>query len=737
MKVGRSAPRHQSMAFLYPRSKNLQSHASEYFIVVVRLCHRLLKITQKSTIGQFTATLSDADLKNYQSELNLWANSIKEEESLLLAKSIEEEAQENSRFRALSSKFFESISLQQKLKRNLRVLNFCSLYDYETTWKQTRKSGNATLFNRTMEYQDWKERAGSCTLLYTGKPGSGKSVLLANIVDDLHLSVRSKVITIAYFFCRHDIPESLKARTVIGSLAKQLLYPISDLAKAAEVLNETILAHDCEGIFRLLKRALPPDYKAYFILDGLDECDYTERELLIQQLRNLQQAFTILLCVSLRLQPNNASKLSSKEFTAARVVLFPDDNPDIEEFVRVELTSCIERKKLVVGNPVLILEIQDALLKGSQGMFLWVALQIESLCVMKTDNTIRQALQDLPKDLPETFSRILQRSEGLGKPYQQRILEFIIAARRPLTTEELREALSVVPGDAVWNSQRLLNDVFSTLACCGGPLIFDEEERTIRLVHHSDKQFLLSGLKDTTHIGFTTDIANRKMAAVIITYLNYNVFNTQLSIMVVSQIMTGSAPSSIIRSTDSSGIVRSLALRLLKSRTTPDYDIGKTLAETSKLFRTRLKDEFHFYSYAKPYFLQHIFYLSEHEPVIYDLLLKLCRGNIMDMSATDEDGQTTLLLAVRRRHEAIVKVLLDSGKVDTNLKDNEGQAPLWWALRRRHKAIIKVLLDSGKVDTNLKDNEGQTPLWWAVRNGHEAIVKVLLDSCKVDFEPKE
>ena len=77
MTVGRSAPRYQMMALLYPRSKNLQSHLSEYFIVVVRLCHQLLEFTQKSTLGQFASTLSHSDMKTYQSELDLWANTIK------------------------------------------------------------------------------------------------------------------------------------------------------------------------------------------------------------------------------------------------------------------------------------------------------------------------------------------------------------------------------------------------------------------------------------------------------------------------------------------------------------------------------------------------------------------------------------------------------------------------------------------------------------------------------------
>jgi ankyrin repeat domain-containing protein 50 len=50
------------------------------------------------------STLSDSDMKTYQSELDLWANTIKEEVNVLMAKKIEEEVEENSGFRALSSK---------------------------------------------------------------------------------------------------------------------------------------------------------------------------------------------------------------------------------------------------------------------------------------------------------------------------------------------------------------------------------------------------------------------------------------------------------------------------------------------------------------------------------------------------------------------------------------------------------------------------------------------------------
>ncbi|OBT54916.1 hypothetical protein VE04_06568 [Pseudogymnoascus sp. 24MN13] len=729
MTAGQSAPRYQMIALLYPQSKNLQSYLPEYFVVVVNLCHRLLKFTQKSALGQFASSLSDLDTKTYQSELGHWANAIKEEMSLLMAKTIEGEAQDNSIFRAFSNKISKSISREQKLKASLRILDSCSTYDYETTWKQTRKIGNTTLFNLIDEYKDWKGQDTSCTLIYTGGLGSGKSVLLANLIDDLHLDSRNKNITVSYFFCRYDILESLKARTVIGSLARQLLRPIADLATVAGFIDRTAtFALDFEMMFSLLQRAIAPNSRAYFVLDGLDECDSAEREILVLQLRKLQGIFPLVLCLSVRLDPGNVLKLSLERFIAAQVISIPSDNPDITSFISAELESHIESNRLVIGDPSLILEIRDFLLERSHGMFLWVALQIISLCDMKTDDAIRQALINLPKDLSETFSRILRKSEGSGKAYQRRILELVTIARRPLTAEELRDALSVDPGDPVWNWSRRLNDVNFILTCCGGLLTIDEEERTIRLVHHSVKQFLLSGFEDSANRKITVDSANRAMASIIVTYLNYGVFSTQVSTTVVPQIMTASAPSQIIRSApDLPSIVKSLTLKLLNSKKKPGFDIGKTLAETTKLFRSQPMDEFPFYSYAKLYWLPHIFFISEKEPIIYDLLRRLCKGNAINMNATDKDDWTPLSLAARDGHEALLKLLLDSGSVDADLKNGVGRTPLSWAAENGQEAVLKLLLDSDIVDTNSKDRVGQTPLSFAAENGHEEIVKLLLD----------
>ncbi|KAL1961500.1 hypothetical protein VTN77DRAFT_1661 [Rasamsonia byssochlamydoides] len=432
MAVGRSAPRYQAMALLYPRSKQLQADLCEYFIIVVRLCHRTVTLTHKFILAQFSSMLSDTDLALFQSELEKWANSIKEQVSLLTSQKIEEEAQSNSTFRALITRNAVSIAHHQKLEARLRWLDACSIYDYETPWKQARKGGTTTWFLERIEYQEWKQQRASCSLFLSGKLGSGKTTLLANMVDDLNLSVAKGAV--AYFFCRPDITESLKARIILGCLARQLLHQLTNLDALDAVVRGHFSAVDPGQFLEFLEAALDTTKAYYLIVDGLDGCEGYERRKLVQQLQRLQSKFLPLICLSFRPGIDQTSQISRDDLRARWILSMPEENPDIEQFIQTELESRIESGKLSIGNPAIVLEIRDALLAGAQGMFLWVALQMDSICAERTDEAIRDALSDLPVDLSDTFWRILQKARGTDSRCQRRILELIVAACRPLTT---------------------------------------------------------------------------------------------------------------------------------------------------------------------------------------------------------------------------------------------------------------------------------------------------------------
>jgi ankyrin repeat protein len=645
----------------------------------------------------------------------------------------------------------------------MRLLNLLSTYDYETSWRQIRKTGSTLLYTRDSKYQDWKSHSNSNSLLYTGQIGCGKSVLLANIVDDLLLTQLSKGAVIAFFFCKHDILESLEARTIYNSLALQLLRPIQHSLEFSESLD-TCTSQLHEGdVLNILQTNIPSTSKAYFVIDGLDEVDNAERESLVDALRKLQEVINLSVCVSSRIKANGVSNMGLQRFVLTKTVSIPKQNPDIDVFIDAELESRIQSGKLVIGDPILVLDIRNALRIGSQGMFLWVVLQIASLCLMKTDEAIRQALTDLSKDLSETFSRILRRSAELASSHQAPMLEFIAVSLRPLTLEELREALSVVPGRDVWDPSKLFNDINLMVMCCGGLVIVDEEESTVRLVHHSFKQYLLGDLNGSPISSFTVDNAQKKMASVVVTYLSYGIFGTQLSVKRVPQIQAASAAKNIVQSVlPASSKTQAMALALLRSSKLSNIDISATLAKAQALSQVQSVIHFRFYEYTKVFWSQHVAYLPEDDPVIHKLFLKLLKKeNVgVDLQLTTAQGQNLLMRAIESNKNVLVKALLDSGRVVHEFTNPDGRTPVSLAVQRGFSSILLTLLDFGKyepasidggpllwlamrtghdtdisillsrqeltIDPNLEDEEGNTPLLWAVQHGTEAVVNSLI-----------
>jgi ankyrin repeat protein len=93
-------------------------------------------------------------------------------------------------------------------------------------------------------------------------------------------------------------------------------------------------------------------------------------------------------------------------------------------------------------------------------------------------------------------------------------------------------------------------------------------------------------------------------------------------------------------------------------------------------------------------------------------------------------GQTVLSLAVIKGHRDIVDLLLTSSTSDAvvDAKDHYGRTPLYLAARGGFKAIVRSLLNTGKVDVHTMDNWGITPLAIAAKRGHEAVVQLLVEA---------
>lgn len=364
MAIGRSSPRYQDLALLYSNSVAIRRYLSEYFVVVVDICHQFLTFSRKSVLGQLKSSLVDVDLHQAETKLQEWALNIKDKAEILNTKTLVGEAQENSRSRALFDHRYNNLMHQKNIKRRIRWSDACTTYDHETPWKQARKRGNTSTFVNDTNYQEWKSQPQSSTLVLCGKLGSGKTVIAANVVDEVNLTSNN---TVCYFFCRHDIMYSCLARTIVGSLCRQLLSGHLKEATMDEFLGEYVQSLGFDDVVGLTKNILSRKGRCFFILDGLDDCDDKERRQVTEALSKIQETTLLLAFVSLRSQVDEVET----KFGGLRpqfIFKMPEENPEISNFIMGALKEKIETGKLVLGDRDLIVEIRDTLTAGAQGM---------------------------------------------------------------------------------------------------------------------------------------------------------------------------------------------------------------------------------------------------------------------------------------------------------------------------------------------------------------------------------
>src|ERR1700727_3989815 len=75
--------------------------------------------------------------------------------------------------------------------------------------------------------------------------------------------------------------------------------------------------------------------------------------------------------------------------------------------------------------------------------FRWVVCQLDELRKCAKLSELRRALNALPKTLDETYERILVKIDELYREDVQKVLQFLAFSARPVSLEEVVEALAV------------------------------------------------------------------------------------------------------------------------------------------------------------------------------------------------------------------------------------------------------------------------------------------------------
>ncbi|KAH0170918.1 hypothetical protein KCU67_g2421, partial [Aureobasidium melanogenum] len=662
MAIGKRCPRFQAYQKLYGASPDLQKALCEFYAVVVRCCEKVVRTdhhTGRNTpTGGYTQVIK-ALSGSYRSEFDSLLNQVDKasdevKEAIHMAEadlgSTERQLQQSERAAAgqyrLDAMAYhrqqENAEAQRTTQTQLDVqrirhsslLDELSSYDYKTAlWRaRTQRHGpTGQWLTRTHQFAEWLDGNNPAVFWCSGKLGSGKTVLTGYAIEHLSARYSQSSHKVAYFFCQHEIAISLQAGTILRSLIRQCLDQDTSILTAHESKLKALLKTDPDGVGELADLLFDITVslsRVIIIIDGLDECNDKETKLILTNLRKimLRKPPGLKLCLSGddRITHLIRSCLSPAHTTNTQC---PDAQADLEELIRQLVFATQTDGDLVVGDDHLIQEIINALIKGAQGMILWVKFQLKDICSQKTDESIRETVQNLPKDLFATYNRLLSRIvEDGSERICAKMFCWIATTRRPLGLEELREAIAIKPCQPYSKPGQMVNNLNGMTQWCHGLVTVDELEEVMQFVHSSVKEFLCSvNTQEVTRQGFHFDLRDEDLniGHICVTYLNFSNFKEQK--------VQHQTPTSRVVSVDEREQAPDSSLQLLSNlaaNVSTRNHSPFSLTTSRSLYKGDVSNSttHPFLEYALSYWLDHSKNISPNTPAIWNLFTSLVLG---------------------------------------------------------------------------------------------------------------
>ena len=371
--------------------------------------------------------------------------------------------------------------------------------------------------------------------------------------------------------------------------------------------------------------------------------------------------------------------------------------------------------------------------------YLWLKLILEEIRsrTSVTQKGIREIVSNLPTTLEAAYEAILKKSSD--KERARKLLCIVIASVRSLTLNEMNIALAIEDHHRSSEDLDLEDEIRfkdTVRHLCG--LFVSIIDKKVYLIHQTAKEFLLAKpemCSGTWKYSFEPAASELIVARGCITYLLFVDYSCDLDVEGESKIKHHTDKNHYL------GYAAShWAIHFQKAQAKAEYKMLQLILKICDTQSQQFQNWFCVYwNLVHPYRLTPKFISSimaasyfGHEAVA-KLLLETGK---VDVDSKDSDGRTPLWWAAHGGHEAVARLLLETGEVDVDSKNHLGRTPLWIAARGGHEAVAKLLLETGKVDVDSKDHEGQTPLSIAAMAGHEAVAKLLLEIGKVDVDLK-
>ena len=583
--------------------------------------------------------------------------------------------------------------------------------------KGRRVDGTCEWLIQHPSYQEWLADANLPLLWISGGPGKGKTMLAIYITEVIQPVVDAAENVLLYYFCSNRDKNRNTALTIMRGIIHQWidLHPhlaqyIKNSFEGTETTKYTVSSFVSlwRVFLTLLQRG---SCQVVCVLDGLDECEKESITQLLDAvgnyLSNSREKSRPRLKLILLSRPQPAI-LESKLGQYQQIKLDDSDTEishDVERYVFAKVAKLASEQNL---SEEMVAQVQQALLAGADGTFLWVGFVANEL-QGRSWGKINDFLRRVPKGLGGVYQRLLQQIDD--KEALVPILQWIILAARPLTVDELTVATGIKTSGTFPATELIKNQ----LRFCG--LLVKIEGDIVNLVHESAKEF------------FQSDQVNIKGISMF--RMSQDTHRTLMRTCLAH----------VERGYGTSGRIDEMSghdsLLLYASQYWPVHfhhaiDVIDAPSEFSRPFfqvDSPIRDE-----WWKFYWEQE---KNGGNPPSFTLLhLAAYLGNVTWakmliseharlVSRKDNYGRTPLSWAVNRGHRDMVELLLDHG-ARVNAKDRSKLTALHIAVTGQHRDIVSVLLDQG-ARLESKSEHGDTALIRAIQANSREIIQILLE----------
>ncbi|KAH6679762.1 hypothetical protein B0J14DRAFT_559066 [Halenospora varia] len=395
-------------------------------------------------------------------------------------------------------------------EERLKIFEWLSCTEYTSHHRSKVKNllpGSGQWLLRKPEFMEWLGSSSSSILWLHGIPGSGKSMLVAHVIEFLrkHSSRQTYPAPIAYYYCARSAnePERADPEELLRSILEQLASSDLDSPIRLEVVSyykrkkresrgrkpEKLTLEETVDLLLELTANDP----AIIILDGLDECNPKRRLDLLGGLRKiLREADSIVkVFVSSRDDHDLVHHLSR---TPNLYIKANDNMEDIRTYVKSRVDEAILKEKILCGAVPedLRLLINKTLISKAKGMFRLASLHIERLCdpyqIRTVENAIH-ALSNLPEDLKLSYEAVMEQIKASQQPtpiLAERVLKWLLCAQQALDPEGFIFAICF---DLDGNRSLRIEDV---LSICSNLVVYDDVLNRFRFAHLSVQEYLES-----------------------------------------------------------------------------------------------------------------------------------------------------------------------------------------------------------------------------------------------------